>query len=295
MLKSMTAYGRATIAAPLGHFTAEIQSVNRKHLEIHTYLPKELTRFDSDVRKWISEAVNRGQINVKINACFELESPVVVKPNLSLARQIKGAWDAIANDLGLDPAKSFNLSLLKNETGILLYEEDLKNEDEVRSVLKKAIEEALNPFLEMKQVEGHALYLDIAKRLKRLEEAIQKINSKASGATDKFRQKLIDRIEEVLPGKVENEERILREIALYAEKIDIEEEITRFNSHLKQVDSLIQSKSGSIGKSFEFLLQELNREANTIGSKTSDVEVSHLVVSMKSELERIREQIQNIE
>ncbi len=289
----MTAYGRASKASPLGHFSAEIQSVNRKYLEINIFLSKELTRFESEIRKWIGQAVQRGQVTVKISAYFDRTAPLLVRPNLPLARQIKRAWDEIARDLQIK--QEFSLDLLKEETGILVYEEDLQNAEEVLQELHSVVSEALKPFLEMKQKEGRELYEDFNKRLKNLDHCLDKIAERAPGATLKYREKLKQRLEEVLPGSVENEDKILREIALYAEKIDIAEEITRFRSHLKQAKSLLEKKEGSVGKTFEFLLQELNREANTIGSKSSDVDVSHLVVEIKAELERMREQIQNVE
>ena len=295
MLKSMTAFGRACITVPIGRFTVEIQSVNRKHLEINTLLPKELVRFDSEIKQWISTQVFRGQIIVKVTVCFEKDSPTSVSPNLPLARQIKSAWNAIAEDLGLDPDKSFSLSLLSAESGVLLFDQDLKDEAVYRQGLKEGVEEALKYLVAMKLREGNTLKGDIAARLVRLEKSINLIAEKAPEAPKKYRQKLIERLEEVLKGCVENEDRILREVCVFAEKVDISEEITRFNSHLKQFESLLEGQFGGVGKTMEFLIQELNREANTIGSKSSDVEIVHQVVDIKAELERIREQIQNIE
>lgn len=295
MLKSMTAYGRFSFSSKLGRFTAEIQSVNRKYLEINVYLPPELLRFEGEVKKWVSDRVGRGQVNVRLTAIFEAETPVVVAPNLPLARQIKKAWDAIANDLGVSGEQSFKLSMLTNQEGILLFNTDIVNEDEYRAGLKAAVDGALAPFIQMKDREGEILAEDIESRLSKLQTWIDVIATKAPGATIKYRQKLVERIEELLPGVVENEDRILREIGMYAEKIDVEEEITRFNSHLKQLRNLLLTSSESIGKTLEFLIQELNREINTIGSKSSDVDVSRLVIDVKSELERIREQIQNVE
>lgn len=294
MLKSMTAFGRASIENSIGHFTAEIQSVNRKYLEINCYLPKELVRFEADIRQWVGACVSRGQINLRVFAFFEKASPLVVKANLALAKQIKEAWEQIGKELKLAEA-TVRLDMITRQEDILLYEEDLQNEEAVRAELRKVIDMALLPFLEMKKKEGLELYTDIAMRLKRLGEWIEQVAVKATGASSKFRQKLIERINEVAAGCSDNEDKILREVAIYAEKVDITEEIIRFRSHLKQVQALITSPHESIGKKFEFLLQELNREANTVGSKSNDIETVQLVVDIKTELERIREQIQNIE
>lgn len=292
MLKSMTAYGRACLETPLGRFNAEIQSVNRKHLEINIFLPQELTRFESDLRKLLGTVISRGQVTLKVSAYFEQGTPIVIKANLPLARQAKKAWETIAADLGLK--EEFKLAMLANEPGVLIHEEELQDEEQYLELLKEVVNQALSNFMTMREIEGKALQQDIAERIVNLKNWIEKIVVRSPGATERYRQKLTERLKEVCSGAVENEERVLREVAVYAERIDIAEEATRFRSHLNQVEELLKSDV-PIGKTFEFLLQELNREINTIGSKASDVEVTRLVVEIKSELERIREQIQNIE
>lgn len=295
MLRSMTAYGRASRTTVLGRFVVEMQSVNRKHLEISVFLPKELTRFDADLRKLVGARVFRGQVTVKVSAYFDKCTPCVVTPNLPLARQLKAAWDAIAKDLKFESTE-FTLEFLLNEQGVLLYEEDLQDEEQYRSDLLDVASEALDYFFDMRTREGKALEHDISSRLTRLKEYLDKIAVLSQGAVGKYRQKLLDRIEAVVPGILKDEERILREICLFADRIDIAEEITRFYSHLEQCGNLLTlAETNSVGKKLEFLLQEMSREVNTIGSKSADVEISHLVVEMKSDLERIREQIQNVE
>jgi len=295
MLKSMTAFGRSCVVTSLGRFIVEIQAVNRKHLEINTVLPKEFVRFEVDLRNWIAKSVLRGQVNVKVNIVLEKESPVVVRPNLPLIRQYKEAWDIILEDLSLHPEESAFITLLSNETGIFLNEENIKDEDGYRDSLKLATDNALQQLVSMKLREGHVLQKDITLRISYLREWINKISEKAPGAANRYRQKLIERLKEVLENLSEIDERILKEIAIYAEKIDITEEITRFKSHLDQFDNLMNSESESVGKTLDFLIQELHREINTVASKSSDLEVSRSVIDCKSELERIREQIQNVE
>lgn len=294
MLKSMTAYGRGVFTAPIGQFTVEIQSVNRKHLDIQVLLPRELGLFEMDIKKWLSAAVARGQISVKVFVTYQGQALFNVRPNLPLARQLKEAWVQIADDLQVDSG-GFNLSLLRGTTDLFLFEESREGEENYRKALKEAFDQAFKGFLQMKGQEGAVLQKDMAARLSKLQKEIKLIESKTSDATNRHREKLIARLEELLPGKIENEERILREVALYAEKIDIAEEIVRFNCHLKHFDELFNSNEPSIGKTLEFIVQELNREANTIGSKSSEIEISRSTIEIKSELERIREQIQNIE
>ncbi len=294
MLKSMTAYGRSSLHTPVGHFVIEIQSVNRKFLEVNVLLPRELSQFDIEMKKWLLPHLARGQVTVKVNVAFEGAVPFIVRPNLPLARQLKEAWSEIAKELNLDK-NAFHLSLLERAEGLLSYEENRDEEENYRQILKQALEEALQGFLKMKAQEGVVLQVDIAHRLEKIRQSLLVIQDKVPFATKKYRERLVSRLEELLPGQVENEERILREVALFAEKIDIAEEITRFSCHLSHFEELLQSESLSVGKTLEFVLQELNREINTIGNKSSDLEIARAVIDIKSELERIREQIQNIE
>lgn len=293
MLKSMTAYSRAALHSDVGDFVVEIQSVNRKYLEVVTSLPKELSFLEIELKKWLLPYVSRGQINLKISVAYENTSPIIVHPNLPLARQIKKAWDEITDTLQLK--QEFNLSLLADVEDILLFEDNLKEEDRYRNALKEALEQALERFVHMKMQEGAVLQADIMERIKRIEGWIGQVEQKTPKTVQKYREKLLSRLQEILPGSIESDDRILREVAIFAEKVDIAEEVTRFSCHLKHFEELIESEATTIGKTLEFVLQELNREVNTIGSKSSDLDVARYVIDIKSELERIREQIQNVE
>jgi uncharacterized protein (TIGR00255 family) len=294
MLKSMTAYGRASLNTKVGHFVIEIQSVNRKFLDVSVTLPQELSQFDIEIKKWILPHVTRGQVTIKVSATFEGVAPFIIRPNLPLARQLKAAWQAIIQDLHLEE-QEFQLSLLAEHTGLLSLEENHEHEEVYRQALKETLEAAMKGFLQMKIQEGAALQADIVERLDKICQSMRLIERKTPDATKKYREKLVARLEELLPGQVENEERILREVALFAEKIDIAEEITRFFCHLAHVEELMRGSLQGVGKTLEFVLQELNRETNTVGSKSSDLEIARAVIEIKSELERIREQIQNVE
>ncbi len=295
MLRSMTAYGRASLSTSFGRLTVEIQAVNRKYLEMSLSLPRELSSFELEVRRWIAERVFRGQVSMRIHAVFDKETPLHVVANVPLARKLKEAWDQIAAAVGVDGQSAFHLEMLAHETELLRYEADSQGEEAYRKPLKEALNIALDQFMEMRVREGEALYRDIKQRLNGLKERIEKIAPRAILATEKYREKLVARLQEFFPGTAENEERLLREICLYAERIDIAEEITRFHSHLDQFQIQLDSGTGNIGKPLEFLLQELLRESNTIGSKSSDLVVTHTVVEMKGLLEQIREQLQNVE
>lgn len=295
MLRSMTAYGRATKETSIGRITAEIQSVNRKHLEVAVTLPRELLRFDVEVKKWVSAVVGRGQITVKFNVVFNQNIPLSVAANVPLALKIQEASQELTAALGLSSSHDLTLSLLAQQPSILLFDEKMEDEDTYRELLREVFNLALKSFLNMKAQEGHAIFIDISHRLGILHQEIKQIAHYAPQATKRYRERLSERLKELSSGTFEDEERIMRELGIFAERVDISEEITLFEAHLRQFSEVISVKNESIAKTLEFLLQEMSREINTIGSKSSELEVSRRVVEMKSTLERIREIIQNVE
>ncbi len=295
MLRSMTGYGKAELETKLARYTIEIQSINRKHLDIFLSIPRDLSRFEIDLRKWISSALTRGQISLKLHVEYRENAPVTVKPQIFIAGQVKKALEEITSILGLQAPKIDAAQLIRTYPGILAFDDNWEDEEAYKKEIKEVLELALKKMIEMKDEEGASLAKDIIHRLDLLRGHIKEIQKFAPDATQKQREKLKQKLEEFLPGSLENEEKIIREIILYAEKVDISEELTRFNSHLDQLHKYIKSTETSIGKTFEFVLQELLRETNTIGSKASDVNVTKIVVEMKSEIEKLREQIQNVE
>lgn len=292
MLNSMTGFGRALFDAPFGRLIVEIQSVNRKYLEIFVSLPKEFGRFEQDVRKWIQEAVHRGQVTVRIHFVPKAGRVEEALPDVELLRSLKSGWEKISQQLGYDPKKidlPFLLQYLPESSKLeFARDEDLP-------VLHRSVEQALQELLKMKKAEGKALLKDLSSRLKELEKTLKQVEVLTPDSTSRMRQKLREKIEEVLKPSAEVEERLLREIALFAEKVDVSEEITRLHSHLDQFAKIFEVKEGGVGRKMDFLVQEMGREINTIGSKSSEAKIAHLVVEMKSELEKMREQIQNIE
>lgn len=296
-LKSMTAYGRGFALFPYGRLTLEIQSVNRRYLEINVNLPRLLSRFEMDIRKAVAEHIGRGSLNIIVMLKTEGAQPVSVTPNLALAKALKGAWEVLAKELKLK--EELPLSLLAQEKELFLYEDEIVNEEIYQKAIHAALNEALAALLSMKLKEGQRLCQDLSGRLKQLHVEIHQIEMLTAGAPEKYRQKLQARIEELFTGNPENEERILREIAIYAERVDITEEIVRFKGHLKQFEHMVkkplENDQETRGKVFDFLLQELLREINTVGSKAADLSIAQHVISIKSELEKIREQVQNIE
>jgi uncharacterized protein (TIGR00255 family) len=291
----MTAYGRAEATSPIGRVIVEIQSLNRKHLEIHTNFPKELARFDPHVRKWVGEQVARGRVGVTVSLVFEGETcPVRIVPNLPLATRIKEAMDAIGEEVGVVPSHELLLQRITTTEGMFTSEQDPAAEKELCSLLHEGVVAALVALDEMRVREGVSLSEDMTERIGKIRNSVTSIEQGQDGATDGYREKLMERLKAVMGSEVEHEERILREVALFAERIDISEELTRLFCHLDQLEETF-SRGGAVGKRLDFLLQESMREANTVASKATDISVVHQTVEVKSELEKIREQVQNVE
>lgn len=296
-VKSMTAYGRGIFSCSYGVFTVEIQSLNRRHLEVNIQLPKLFSRFDPEIRRLILSSVSRGALNVFVTWHPSSEHGARVIPNLSFAKGLKGAWELLARELGYE--EKIPLSLLAREESLFLYEESVEDEKGYQEALITALQRALEAHLTMRLTEGKTLCQDLLERIKQLEASIQQVEAFAHAGSDKYRQKLTSRLKELLGGASEMEERILREIAVFAEKVDITEEIVRFKSHLAQFTQLLEAPlrapTETKGKTLEFLLQELLREVNTMSSKSAEIKVTTQAVLMKAELEKMREQVQNIE
>ncbi len=288
MLSSMTGFGRAVLDASFGRLTVEIYSVNRKYLEIFLSTPKEFGRFEPEIRKWVADSLARGQVSVRVYLEPTLGSIEESLPDVQLLKALKKNWDKIAKEVGVDAA-SIDLPFLLE----YLPTKAKEMSDENAKALRSCVEEALKALVVMKLLEGQAMASDLASRLGELEKMIGEIEKHTPDATSKMRTKLFEKMEEVMKMGPEMEERLLREVALFAERVDVSEEITRFHSHISQFQGLL--KQAAIGRKMEFLLQEMGREVNTIGSKSMDIHISHTVVAMKAELEKMREQVQNIE
>ncbi len=287
MTRSMTAYSRAASSEIKGlSWAIELHTVNRKVLDIHMHLPRELLFLDLDFRKMVSKALQRGQVTVRISYKRGKEG----KGRLSLLKKLKNQWMKIAKELGFSQ-EEINLNFLLQQIDRVSIEELGPT---IQAELKKTLQNTLDALVKMKEVEGKALETDILKRLKTLNTHLQEIETSGKNSAEKYRKKLQTRLKDLLK-EASHDERLLREVALFAEKADITEEITRLKSHFAQVKELFKSKEKSIGRTLEFLTQEILREINTIGSKSQELMITKLVVASKAELEKIREQVQNIE
>ena len=288
MLTSMTGFGRSLLDAPFGKLIVEIQSVNRKYLEVSISLPKEYSRFEFEIRKWIGETLSRGQISVRI---FVIPTIDNLLPDFEQLKSAKERWEEMAMQLGYE-SQAITLPFLLEH--LPTSPQSKMDRDEDLAPLKSGVTQALSSLVAMKQLEGKALAHDISSRLTSIEKALASIEILAPDTVVRMKERLKERIFEASSSIGDTDDRMLREIAIFAEKVDISEEITRFKSHVAQFRELLKEKN-SMGRKLEFLVQELGREINTIGSKSLESKISHLVVEVKSELEKIREQIQNVE
>lgn len=292
MPDSMTGFGRALSNIEAGKIIVEIQSVNRKYLEVFVSVPKEYSRFEHEVRKWVSERIGRGQVSVRVHLVPGMKSFEALLPDKTLLLELKKRWQKLAKQLGYNQ-KTIDLSFLMQQMplqadAVFADEKDLPS-------LRQCVEEALASLLQMKRKEGKALAQDLAKRLAQLQKNAGAIKALAPDAANRMQSKLRERLEEVVKQKGELEEKLFREVALFAEKIDITEELTRLYSHFEQFEELLNPKAKSVGRKMDFLIQEMGREINTVSSKSADAKITRIVVEMKSDLEKMREQVQNIE
>ena len=290
----MTAYGRASIRSPLGRLAVEIHSVNRKMLDLSIYLPKDLLRFDIDIRKWLGQELERGQVTLRLTIMSEDEgSNVLSEGYLAQLKALKSGWDKSARELGFNPAEVVDLQFLIAQmqttpmAGV--------DEEAMKASLKQAVESALDELMKMKETEGKTLVLDIQKRLKIIQENISAIELKKDEPLHRYRKKLVERLKDIGHLHGEAEERIAREVALLAEKMDVTEELVRLRSHIEQFLHNLYTPQKSVGRTLDFLAQEMHREINTLGAKSADSEISLYVVRIKGELDKIKEQVQNIE
>jgi uncharacterized protein (TIGR00255 family) len=277
----MTGFGRAVE----GQLRVEIQAVNRKHLDISVSLPNAFSRFECEVRRWVAARVQRGAISVRV-IYQPLAERLVPKPEL--LRSLKREWERLAEELG-SPKEEITLEFLLSHLPQAAVAEEGSEE-----LLQKVVEEALNDFVRMRRTEGVALSKELLERATNIAKFVEAIAAEAPQIVPRLRQKLQERLKELFTPGVEWEERLLKEVAIYAEKADISEEIVRLRSHLEQFERTIRSTEGA-GKKLEFLIQEMAREANTTAAKAGEAALVHLAVELKSELEKLREQIQNVE
>lgn len=294
MIKSMTGFGRGEYSDGKRNVTAEIRTVNHRYADITVKMPKRYSFAEEAVKSIVKEKIRRGKAEVAIMFETLTEADITVRLNEPVARQYLENLKQMQQSFGLKG--EIDIQLLSSMPDVLKAIPDVEDEDEIRSVICEAVRRAADANDAMRITEGQRLSEDLLQRGELIRSIVEKIGTRAPMVAEEYVQKLRERIQELLDGAAEiPEERILTEAAIFADKANITEELVRLDSHMKQLRQILTESEGPAGKKLDFLVQEMNREANTIGSKANDLEITSLMLETKSEIEKIREQVQNIE
>ena len=292
MVKSMTGYGRAVETVNGREFTVEIRSVNNRYLDCTVKLPRSFSFAEEAVKAAVKAAVSRGKVDVYISVRSETEADVQVTLNKPVVEGYLAAMRQMVSEYSVKD--DISVSTLSRMSDVFVVDKPKADEDQLKADLLSVVDKALQAYDAMRVTEGLALENDLRSRANTILELVAQVEELNPKTVSDYRKRLEEKMLEVLENKSIDESRILTEAAIFADKVAVDEETVRLRSHLEQMDTMLAG-SGGIGRKLDFLLQEMNREANTTGSKCSDVKVARIVVDIKAELEKIREQTQNIE
>ena len=293
MIRSMTSFGRSSSEEGERRvFTVEMKSVNSRYLDVNIRMPKTLISLEEEIRKMISNSLNRGKVDVFINLKNYNDGSGIPKVDINLAQGYLECLKEIEAKLGVKNDISVMQIARFPEVITVLEEED--KIDEVWQELKPLINDSLDMMIRMREVEGDKLKEDILSKISIIEELVSKVEEFADTIPKNFKIKLEERVKELLGNVDIDESRIAMEVCMLADKATVDEEIIRLRSHINQVRETLNLKE-PVGRKLDFIVQEMNRETNTIGSKSSDIQMTNIVIDIKNILEKIREQVQNIE
>ena len=292
MIKSMTGFGRCEVLKDSRKFTVELKSVNHRYLDVNIRMPKKLNFFETSIRTLLKSYADRGKVDIFITYEDLSQSQVSVKYNAALAAEYLKYLNQMAEEFSLD--NDVRVSTLSRYPEVFTMEECSEDEDELWNGLKEALEGAFSQFVEMRTKEGDRLKEDILLKLDLLSEQIRFIEERSPQIIAEYRTKLEEKMRELLEDTQIDDNRIAAEVILFADKICTDEEVVRLKSHIQHMKETLEESNG-IGRKLDFIAQEMNREANTILSKANDLDISNRAISLKTEIEKIREQIQNIE
>ncbi|MBR5261848.1 MAG: YicC family protein [Oscillospiraceae bacterium] len=292
MIKSMTGYGGAKgVCEGLG-ITIELKSVNNRYLDCSVRLPRNFLFCEETIKSLVGEHISRGKVDVFVTVDSTGAEDIVVTVNEALAKGYLDAFNAIAEKFSL-PSEVSSVTVAKMPD-VLSVEKKEADKDALSAGISNILAEALAVYDDMRAREGAKLHEDIASRLVTIENLVSEVEEKSPQTVEAYRERLYKKMTEVLSGATVDEQRILTEAAIFADKVAVDEETVRLRSHISQMREMLAGGS-PIGRKMDVLIQEFNREANTIGSKCTNSEISKVVIEIKSEIEKIREQIQNIE
>lgn len=294
MIKSMTGFGRGEYSDGKRNVIAEIKTVNHRYSDINVKMPKRYSFAEESIKSIIKKTVKRGKAEVSVIVENLTEEDITVKLSTPVAKQYIDNLKELKDTYGLDG--SIDIKLVASMPDVIKAVPDVNDEDEVADVIRQAVASATENLDVMRVTEGEKLSEDLIMRGDLIREIVKKIEIRAPLVAREYTEKLYNRIHELVEDAVAiPEERILMEAAVFADKSNITEELVRLDSHMLQLKTILTASSEPVGKKLDFLVQEMNREANTIGSKANDMEITSLMLETKSEIEKIREQVQNIE
>ena len=292
MIRSMTGFGRGEATVDGRDITVEIKSVNHRYFEFNCRTTRGFGFLEEKLKSYIKERVSRGKIDMFVSLSQKEDTEAIVKINPSLALGYINALKKLSDEYGVKD--DISVSTVSSYSDIFQVHKAPEDEEEVWNAVKPVLDTALNNFITMRETEGEKMKADVMSRAKHILSIVDEIESRSPERVKEYETRLKERIEELLGSADYDEQRVITEVAIFADKVAVDEETVRLRSHFDQLKSLMDS-DGEVGRKLDFIIQEMNREANTIGSKANDSSLSHMVVDIKAEIEKIREQIQNIE
>ncbi len=293
MLKSMTGFGRAKYQIDGREYIVEIKSVNYKYSDVSVRLPRNISYLEEFIKKEVLKNISRGKIDVNITFNNYSSLGKNISINKEMAEIYIKSLRRLVEDYGVkDDITAMNISKMPE----VLEIKDEEDEEQIKQEIAIPLKEAIESFMNMKKVEGTKLAEDMEIRINEISKKVDKVSELSTGLIKEYVVKLETRIKEILQSNEVDKQRLEQEVVIFADKCSIEEEVTRLKSHIEQFESLIQENEyNTIGKKLDFIIQEMNRETNTIGSKANCLEITNEVINIKTEIENIREQVQNIE
>ena len=291
MFKSMTGYGKGNLSKNSRNYQIEIKSVNHRYLDISVKMPRALSYLEEKIKQDISSKIKRGKIDVFVTFENNSAEGKEIKINTEIAEIYINELKKLAEDQNINSnIEVTEISKFPDVLNIQTKQDD----EEIEKEVLETTDIAINKLIEMRQIEGNKIAEDFIVRIDDIKEKIEKISSLSTGLIEEYVVKLESRIKEILVNQEVDQARLAQEVVIYADKCSVEEEITRLKSHISQFQKLLNSNE-AIGKKLDFIIQEMNRETNTIGSKANNLDITNAVIDIKTQIENVREQVQNIE
>ena len=291
MIKSMTGYGKANISKNERNYQVEIKSVNHRYLDISVKIPRSISYLEEDIKNCISSQIKRGKVDVFINFENNSSEGKNIKINTEIAKMYINELKKLAEKENIN--SNIEVTEISKYPDVLSIQNE-QDDEIIKAETIEVVNLAVSQLVNMRQIEGNKIAIDLANRIQDIKQKIIEISSLSTGLIKDYVVKLEARIKELLQNKEIDETRLAQEVVIYADKCSVEEEITRLDSHISQFSNLLNS-SEAVGKKLDFIIQEMNRETNTIGSKANNLEITNDVIDIKTQIENIREQVQNIE